>query len=244
VEITTAQAAALQAALGDSFDVVIGMRHWHPYIEEGVRRLSDAGVRQAVALALAPHYSAMSVGAYFEAVDAAQAKLGTAIAFRKVKSWHLEPAYIDAVAQRVKERCLDSPPEVVVFTAHSLPERILETGDPYADQLRQTSRAVASRAGLTRWLFSYQSAAVSGGKWLGPDILETLTRLAADGVKRVLVAPIGFISDHLEILYDLDVMAANHARALGLHLTRAESLNASPKLIQALAEVVTRPAID
>jgi ferrochelatase len=213
--------------------------------------MESAGIRQAVAMALAPHFSDLSVGAYFQAVDAAD----TRIAFRKVRSWHLQPAYLAALAERVRAASAGFDPEIVVFTAHSLPKRILESGDPYVDQLEATSRAVAERLGLVgaglvpaqgghdghphkRWMFSFQSAGATGDAWLGPDILQTIDLLAAEGLRRALVAPVGFISDHLEILYDLDVQARARAESRGLELRRTESLNASPKLIEALKEAV------
>lgn len=234
LEITRQQAAALQRALGAEYRVFIGMRHWRPYIREALAEMESAGISEAVALALAPHYSALSIGAYFEAIDAA----GTRIAFRKVPSWHLQPAYLDAVADRVRAASAALNPETVVFTAHSLPKRILDMGDPYVDQLRETSEALASRLGLRQWSFSFQSAGATGDAWLGPDILQTIEAEAAKGTCRLLVAPIGFISDHLEILYDLDLQARQRAAACGLDLRRTESLNASPELIQALKAAV------
>jgi ferrochelatase len=234
LEITQQQAQALQDALGHRYRVFVGMRHWHPYIRDVVAGMEAAGIREAVALALAPHYSELSAGAYFRAI----AETGTSIAFRKVRSWHLQPAYLDVIAERVRSAGAGFEPELVVFTAHSLPKRILETGDPYFEQLQATSRAVASRLALRSWMFSFQSAGATGDSWLGPDILETVEMQAAKGLRRLLVAPIGFISDHLEILYDLDVQAKRRAEELGVALRRTESLNASPKLVEALKAAV------
>lgn len=234
LDITQQQAASLEQALGPDYRVFVGMKHWRPYIGEAVSAMIAAGISEAVAMALAPHYSAMSVGAYFQAVDEAMAP----IAFRKVRSWHLQPAYLQAVADQVRAASTAWTPDVVVFTAHSLPQRILAMDDPYVDQLQATASAIARLLGLERWIFSFQSAGATGDAWLGPDILQTIDRLAAEGAGRVLVAPIGFISDHLEILYDLDVQARQHATAAGLDLRRTESLNASPLLIQALAAAV------
>jgi protoporphyrin/coproporphyrin ferrochelatase len=234
LEITRRQAAALEGALGLDHRVFTGMRHWHPYIHEAVGQMEAAGISEAVAVALAPHYSELSVGAYLRAIQ----DTGTPIAFRPVKSWHLQPAYLEAVADHVRQAAAGFNPEVVAFTAHSLPRRILEAGDPYVDQLEATSRALAERLQLDRWTFSFQSAGATSDAWLGPDILETIDRFASDGVRRLLVAPIGFISDHLEILYDLDVQASRRAAERGLELRRTQSLNDDPKLIQALKEAV------
>jgi protoporphyrin/coproporphyrin ferrochelatase len=234
LEITQQQAAGLEAALGPDFRAFVGMKHWHPYIRDAVAKMEVAGIRDAVAMALAPHYSALSVGAYMQAIQGSY----TAISFHQVRSWHLQPDYLDAVADHVRDASEAFKPEVVVFTAHSLPRRILETGDPYMDQLQATSEALASRLQLHRWEFSFQSAGATGDAWLGPDILETVDRLANEGLRRVLVAPVGFISDHLEILYDLDVQARQRAASRGVELRRTPSLNASPKLIEALKTAV------
>jgi len=161
-------------------------------------------------------------------------RAAASIQFRFVKSWQLQPAYLQAVASHVLDACKNFAPEAVVFTAHSLPRRILEQGDPYVDQLQATAHAVADRLDLSRCLFSFQSAGATPEPWLGPDILAIIDQLAAEGVRRMLVAPIGFISDHLEILYDLDVQARQRADERGIELRRTESLNTDPKLIQAL----------
>jgi len=234
LEITQQQASALQAALGGNWRVFVGMKHWHPYIGDAVRDMADAGIESAVGLALAPHYSELSVGAYIHTVEEA----GADLPFTFVRSWHLQPAYLEAVATHVRAASVGFEPEVVVFTAHSLPKRILETSDPYVDQLRDTARHVAEELRLARWEFSFQSAGATGDTWLGPDILQTIEGLADEGLRRVLVAPIGFISDHLEILYDLDVQARQHAAIRGVELRRIESLNAAPLLIQALKAAV------
>lgn len=234
LEITRRQAEGLQQALGEGYRVVVGMRHWRPYVREAIADLEAAGIHEAVALALAPHYSELSVGAYFQAI----AVTGTPIKFRQVPSWHLQPAYLEALSERVQNASEGFDPDLVVFTAHSLPKRILETGDPYVDQLHETSEAVAARVRPRRWTFSFQSAGATGDAWLGPDILETIDAEAAKGVRRLLVAPVGFVSDHLEILYDLDVQAKQHASAAGVELRRTQSLNASPGLIQALKGAV------
>lgn len=238
LDITRDQASTLEKALGPGYRVFVGMKHWHPYIGDTVANMEDAGIEDAVALALAPHYSAMSLGAYFHEID----ETGTRIRFKKVQSWRRQPSYLEAVAEHVRAASVGFDPDVVVFTAHSLPRRIMEMGDPYADQLSETGRALAKDLGLAKWQFSYQSAGATGDAWLGPDILETIDRLAEEGAHRVLVAPIGFISDHLEILYDLDVQARRRAEERGIELRRTQSLNTSPKLIEALKAAVLEAA--
>jgi protoporphyrin/coproporphyrin ferrochelatase len=229
-EISEAQRAALERELG--VPVFLGMKHWDPRIAAGVGRALAAGASRIVGLVLAPHYSAMSIGGYRERVEQA---LNGSVELRFIESWHDDPPFLDAVAGRV--RGTDAH---VVFTAHALPQRILAAGDPYRDQLLETSGLVAERAGIEHWSFAFQSASATGEPWLGPDILEELGRLHADGVRRVLVAPVGFVADHLEILWDIDVEARQRADALGLELDRIASLNDDPAFIRGLAELVRR----
>jgi ferrochelatase len=185
-----------------------------------------------IGLVLAPHYSRLSVGEYRERLEDALAGRAELVLF---ESWHDEPAFVEVLAERVRDA-----DAWVVFTAHSLPERILAEGDPYREQLLETSRLVAEQAGLERWSLAFQSASATGEPWLGPDVLDELERLADEGVDKVLVAPVGFVSDHLEILWDLDIEAREKADELGLELARIESLNNDPGLIRALAQVVGR----
>ena len=228
-DITEAQRAALERELG--VPVFVGMKHWRPRIAEAVDAALAGGATRIVGLVLAPHYSAMSIGEYRERLDAA---LEERAELELVESWHDRPAFLDVIADRVR-----GTDAWVVFTAHSLPARILDTGDPYKDQLLATSRLVAERAGLgDRWSFAFQSASATGEPWLGPDILDELDRLHGEGVRKVLVAPVGFVSDHLEILWDLDVEARERAAELRLELDRIESLNDDPAFIRALAEIV------
>lgn len=239
--ITQRQAAALDARLGAGYRTVIGMRHWTPWIREAVAELARDGIREAVAIVLAPHYSKLSIAKYMELVDAAAAEQGAAMRIRKVLHWHTAPAYLDALAQRVRD-AQDRFPATgrsphVLFTAHSLPERIRAEGDPYPAQLQETAHLLATRLGLEtgRWDVAYQSAGRTPEPWLGPDILERLNQLAAAGERRVLVCVIGFVADHLEVLYDLDVEARAAAGRLGIHLERIEMLNDDPALVDALA---------
>jgi protoporphyrin/coproporphyrin ferrochelatase len=227
-EITEAQRAALERELG--VPVFVGMKHWRPRIAEAVEAGLAAGADTIVGLVLAPHYSRLSIAGYRERLE--QALQGRAeLVF--VESWHDHVPFLDVLAERV--RGFDGH---VVFTAHSLPERILQDGDPYRDQLLETSRLVAERAELTGWSFAFQSSSATGEPWLGPDILEELDRLTANGVQRVLVCPVGFVSDHLEILWDLDIEARAKAAELGLELERIESLNDDPEFVRALAAIV------
>jgi ferrochelatase len=247
LEITEATRRALQEELASygNYRVFLGMKHWHPYIEEGVRRMHEAGIRRAVGLVLAPHYSRMSIAGYYDSIRKAQEKLGTSIEILPIESWHLHEPYLQAVAARVRSALQTFSPDdevTVIFTAHSLPEKILAEGDPYADQLRETSEALAHMLGLRHWTFSFQSAGRTPDPWLGPDIVDTVHRLADDGVENILVAPVGFVSDHLEILYDIDYEAQAAARERGITLRRTESLNASPDFVRGLAELVRERA--
>jgi ferrochelatase len=227
-KITEAQRAALESEL--RVPVLVGMKHGRPRIAEAVEAALAEGAETLVGLVLAPHYSRLSIAGYREQLE--QALQGRAeLVF--VESWHDHGAFLDVLAERV--RGFDGH---VVFTAHSLPERILQEGDLYRDQLLETSRLVAERAGLADWSFAFQSASTTGEPWLGPDILEELDTLAANGVQRVLVCPVGFVSDHLEILWDLDIEAREKAAGLGLELERIESLNNDPAFVRALAALV------
>jgi protoporphyrin/coproporphyrin ferrochelatase len=229
-DVTEAQRAALERELGAP--VFVGMKHWRPRIAEAVEAALAAGATRIVGLVLAPHYSRLSIGGYRERLEKALADRAGLVL---VESWHDEPAFIDALAERVR-----GTDAWVVFTAHSLPERIVDDGDPYRDQLLETARLVAERAGVERWSFAFQSASPTGEPWLGPDLLEELERLRAEGVDKVLTAPVGFVSDHLEILWDLDVEARERAVELGLEWARTESLNDEPVFVHALAELVRK----
>jgi ferrochelatase len=227
---TETQRAALEHDLG--LPVHVGMKHWRPRIAEAVDAALAGGAERIVGLVLAPHYSRLSIAGYRSRLEDA---LGDRAELVFVESWHDHEPFIDVLADRVRGTHAH-----VVFTAHSLPERILRDGDPYRDQLLETSGLVAERAGLDSWSFAFQSASATGEPWLGPDILEELDRLRAQGVGKVLVCPVGFVSDHLEILWDLDVEARGKARELGLELERVESLNADPAFVRALAGVVQK----
>jgi len=228
--ITEATRAALERVLG--LPVHTGMKHWTPRIADAAEAAIAGGADRIVGLVLAPYYSGLSIKGYRDQLD--QALAGRAeLAF--VDSWHVEPGFVQLLADRV--RGTDAH---VVFTAHSLPARILEMGDPYKDQLLATSEAVARAAGVTEWSFSFQSESPTGEPWLGPDILDHLDALHADGVEHVLVCPVGFVSDHLEIRWDLDVEAQEKAAGLGMRLERIEMPNDDPAFIRTLATIVKR----
>jgi ferrochelatase len=231
-EITEATRAALEAELG--LPVFTGMRHWEPRIAVAAERALAAGADTIVGLVLAPHYSRMSIERYREQlVDA----VGDRAELRFVERWGDEPGFVELLAGRVRGTGAH-----VVFTAHSLPARIVDEGDPYRDELLETARLVAEQAGLDRWSFSFQSESPTGEPWLGPDILDHLDELAAARVEAVLVAPVGFVADHLEIRWDIDVEAADRARELGIELDRIELPNADPAFVRVLAGLVRRAA--
>jgi ferrochelatase len=234
-DITRAQAAALQALLARP--VLVGMRNWRPYIKDALAEAERAGLREVVVVPMAPQYSSLSVAKYRQAAEAARPP---GVALRFVESWHAEPALLDAFAERLRAALDAGPADAVVFTAHSLPLRAIEQGDPYAEQVRETAQGVAARAGLPAYEQAWQSAGRTDEPWLAPSLEERLAALAGAGARRVLVAPIGFVCDHTEILYDVDRQAQDFARARGVELRRTESLNTSPTFIRALAAVVAR----
>lgn len=246
LEITRAQAHGLEQVLtarGVRATVAVGMRHWTPTIEDGVADLVGAGVDRVVAVVLAPHYSRMSVGAYAARARAAAEAAPVPLPLTVVPSWHLEPDHLAFLAGAVEAALGELPADAragahVLFTAHSLPERILADGDPYPGQLRETAAAVAERAGLTRWSIAWQSAGRTADPWIGPDVLDVLPGLAEHGATGVVVCAAGFVADHLEVLYDLDIEARGRAAELGLPFARAASPNDDPLLVSALADVV------
>jgi protoporphyrin/coproporphyrin ferrochelatase len=227
--VTEEARAALEQELG--LPVFTGMRHWSPRIPEAVEGALAAGNGPLVGLVLAPHWSTLSIARY-EAIfaDAVAGRAET----RFVREWGSEPGYVALLADRV--RGTDAH---VVFTAHSLPARILDEGDTYRDKLLETARLVGGSTGVA-WSFSFQSESPTGEPWLGPDLLDHLADLAGRGVEQVLVCPVGFVSDHLEIRWDIDVEAAERARALGLALARIEMPNADPAFVSVLAGIVER----
>ena len=251
-EITRRQAKALAARLGGTrFACYIGMRHRAPWIEDAVARMVDDGVTHAVSLVMAPHYSRLSVGAYQQRIAEGLDMVHGRIDFIHVASYHDVPKLVGALAARVRAG-LDLWSEEeragvhVVFSAHSLPARILASGDPYDAQCRETARCVAARAELPggRWSWSYQSAGRSPEPWLGPSLEAHLEALARHGVRHVLSVPVGFVADHVEVLCDIDIQARERAHSLGVRLERVTMLNDDPLFIEALAEIVEAHAAD
>ncbi len=247
IEITAAVARGLEEELARRhgparYRVAFGFRHAAPSIEDALLELQTRGAVRYIGLVQAPHYSAMSVGAYERAASAGPLPGHT------IGAWHVEPRLMHLLADRVREASASLPVPLedtaVAFTAHSLPERILSTGDPYPGQLAETAAAVARILGLTTYDVGWQSAGRTPEPWMGPDVLELLRSWAAAGRRAGLIAPVGFVSDHLEVLYDLDVEARALAESLGLAFARTRSLNADPEFIRVLADVIDRDERD
>lgn len=249
LEITRAQVEAIGALLPDGFRTYLGMRHWAPWIEETVGQMVEDGITHAVSLVLAPHFSKLSVAKYQQKIADGLAMFRGDIQFEHISSYHDAPGYIAALVNRVCDGLARWPEDErdrvhVVFSAHSLPERIMKMGDPYDSQLRETARLVAEGAGLPpeRWSWSYQSAGRSPEPWLGPQLEEHLPALARQGIRDVISLPVGFVSDHVEILYDIDIMAREVAQAHGMRLERPPALNTDPLFIGQLARLIRERA--
>lgn len=249
--LTEAQARGIEQVLNDEcaaqqglrFRVYVAMRHWHPYVREVMPRILADGVDLLVAAVMAPHYSRMSVGKYMKKVEEALAEQEAELPVVKVESWKVEPSFIEAVVGRVQSALQRFPAAEredvhILFTAHSLPVRILEWGDPYPEELRESVQAAVDQFQPKRWSFAFQSQGATADPWLGPDVESTLEQLAAEGVKNVLVMPIGFVCDHVEVLYDIDIEHRAQAEQLGIRLERTDSLNDDPLLCRAVANAV------
>ena len=252
LEITKEVARRLEARLNATgsarFKVYVGLRHWHPYIREIYQAIVKDGVRRLVGVCMAPQNSDLSVGAYVRKVSEAQTESGVAVRFSYVPNWHTRPALIRGIVANTREALQKFPADArervaLIFTAHSLPERILVAGDPYPEHVRQTVEAVLASLGPlpsgATWRFAYQSQGRSDEKWLGPTVEATLDELHGLGFRHVLMAPIGFVSDHLEVLYDIDIEFKKRASEKGMWLERMAMLNATPPLIETLLDVVT-----
>jgi len=233
---TRVQAEALAVRMG--IPVFFGMRNWHPFLREAMDQVLAGGVGRVAAVCLAPQYSEMSVGLYRRSAEAAARAAGVTAEFVWARGFHDEPQLIEAFAARLAALGVQDAP--VLFTAHSLPEKALAAGDPYDRESRALAAAVAARAGLAHWDFAYQSQGMSGDGWLGPTVESVLDRYALEGVSRVILQPVGFVCDHVEILYDVDIMFRGYAEKRGMRLVRPESLNGSAVLTGALAEVAGR----
>lgn len=238
----------LNAAGPPRFRVYVGLRHWHPYIRETYQEIVKDGVRRLVGVCMAPQNSQMSVGAYVKKVEEAQAESGAPIRFTYVPSWNTHPSLIQGIVANIREALGKFPADArdrvaIIFTAHSLPERALKDGDPYPDQVQATVEAALSALGplppAVAWRFAYQSQGRTSEKWLGPTVEETLDELHGSGCRHVLMAPIGFVSDHLEVLYDIDIEFKKRARDKGMQLERIAMLNATAPLVETVRDVVT-----
>jgi protoporphyrin/coproporphyrin ferrochelatase len=233
-DITLAQADALRSRLGPNVPVAVGMRNWRPFIKDALSELVAAEVDHIVGIPLAPQFSTLSVQKY---VDAANAALPVGARFTAIHSYARHPLLLEAFAERVREAQVRDD-EAVVFTAHSLPLRVIEGGDRYADEVAETARGVAARAGIAEFVIAYQSAGRTPEPWIGPDLNEVVCGGVADGRRRWLAVPIGFVCDHTEILFDIDVQAKTNGRTCGVALRRTESLNTSPTFIRLLEDLV------
>jgi len=239
---TWTQAHALESALNkdsQKFKAFVGMRHWHPFIKDTLAEMCGQGIERTVGLVMAPHYSRMSIEAYYKNVEKAEAP----IQISRIDDWHLLPEYLNALAKRVRGALERFPESVraevpVIFTAHSLPERILEWDDPYPKQLSETVEGVMKILGSHPHEFAFQSAAISTEPWLGPDASELINRFADEGKRNLLICPIGFVCEHVEILYDIDIVYQTLAKTLGVHLERIDMLNDEPEMISGLAGLV------
>jgi ferrochelatase len=241
--ITEGQRNKLQSKLneiGSNTKVYYGMKHSEPFIRDAVKSALDDGVDTLLGLALAPHYSKMSIGSYIQMVEEANVEFGNELSIRWVKSWNTNPKLIQSWCHRIE----DAQQEMcegyyMIFSAHSLPERIIADGDPYREQLLETSTLIAMQTRIERWTFAFQSAARTSERWLGPDLISTLQKLYEKGERNFLVAPIGFVSDHLEVLYDIDIVCKEWARGVGARLLRVRSLNDSDDFADCLFSIVS-----
>jgi ferrochelatase len=234
--ITTEQAALVEKELG--LRTYVGMRNWMPFTSTAIAQMQADGVEHAVAICLAPHNSRTSVGLYRRAISDAP------FAVDFVESWHDHPLLIEAFAEKLQSglemASNDSGTDVpVIFTAHSVPQRTVDEGDPYECQAVHTAQLVAAKVGLgaERWRFAFQSQGMSGGAWLGPTVESTITELQTQGHHGIFIQPVGFVCDHVEVLYDIDIAFRDFAEARGIRLWRAESLNDSPTLARAVADI-------
>lgn len=242
LKITQEQAASLERhlrAMSSHTRVYAAMKHSPPFIREVMREIKTDGIDQLLCIALAPHYSGMSIGGYARAVDDSLAENGNFARVDFVKSWHANPRLISAWVDLIMdaERRIGKTYRLV-FTAHSLPERTLSMGDPYKEQLLESASLIATKLGAGDWSYAFQSASNTGERWLGPDIIQHLESLRNLGEKTFLIAPIGFVADHLEILYDIDVECMEWARENQVRVTRCDSFNASMPFIECLSSIV------
>jgi ferrochelatase len=246
-ENTNNQVKGLQDQLNQDypeyeFSCYQGLKHAYPFIEDGVKSMIEDGITEAVGIVLAPHYSTMSVGSYIKRAQAVANQHDITMNF--VTNYHLHPLLIQTLSARLQDALAKFPNTNkedirVIFSAHSLPVTILEMNDPYPEQLLETSRAISAVTNVDKWQFAWQSAGRTATPWLGPDILDVLRTLSLEEqMNNVIISPIGFVSDHLEVLYDIDIEAQKLAQELGMHLERTSSLNVDPLYMRVLAESV------
>ncbi len=242
-QVTAKLQVQLDTAAPGSYRVYFGMKYWTPFIPDVVKQMHADGIRTIIGLALAPHYSKISIGGYKKQVERAQEDLASEISLRMVESFQAQPKFRQMIAERITEGLEQFPADVrdevaVLFSAHSLPERVLAWGDPYPQELNTSAEGIAAMLELHDWRFTYQSQGETGDPWLGPDVLDTLEVMAAEGKKYILQVPFGFVSDHLEILYDIDIECKHKAQSLGMQLERIRLPNADTEFIDLLATIV------
>lgn len=253
LELTIAQARGIEQALNDDaaaeagvrYRTYVGMRHWHPYIGDVFGEMMADGVDEIVGVVMAPHYSRMSIGAYIGKLEKAVSQSGTDVPVQLVESWKDEPSFIAAIADRVTQALKKFPEDIrsdvpILFTAHSLPARILESNDPYPQELQTSVRLVVEKLQPKDHRWAFQSQGASAEPWLGPTVEDTLQQLADEGHRNVLLVPIGFVCDHVEVLFDVDIEHRHQAEELGIRLERIEMLNDDPGLVAAVASAVRR----
>jgi len=242
LKITTRQAEALAKTLG--LPVYVGMRNWKPYIEDAVRKLTEDGADRVLALCLAPQNSRTSIGLYRSYLSKAVDKMAPGLQVEFVESWHDHPGLIAAFREKVSSALARAEGEAggpvpLVFTAHSVPVKTLAEGDPYESQVKETAHLVAQAMGLTDYRVAFQSQGMTAGPWVGPTVESLMDEFAGQGRRHVVLAPIGFVSDHVEILYDIDIVFREHGQRKGISVMRSESLNDSPLFIRGLAAIVS-----
>jgi ferrochelatase len=242
LRLTTLQAEALAKLIARP--VQVGMRNWKPFVSEAVDQLRKEGVERAVAICLAPQNSRASIGLYHKCLADAIEEVRPGLVVDFVESWHDHSGLIEAFRERVATALQRAEQETggpvpVIFTAHSVPERAIAEGDPYEQQVRETAALVARAVGLAGYRVAFQSQGMTAERWIGPTVESQIDELAQAGVKDVLLAPVGFVSDHVEILYDIDILFRDYGKACGVTVRRSESLNASPRFAAALASLVT-----
>jgi ferrochelatase len=244
-EITFKQAKALENSLdakGYPYKSYVGMRYGHPLIEETLKEIAEDGIHEVIALPMAPFRSRASTGAYIEEVDQAKKNLGERIDISFVEGWHRHPLFLGAIQEKIEEGLIQFTPEErkkvhLIFSAHSLPKSLVEN-EPYVQDMEESVRAVLKKIEPLPWHIAFQSRGMGPEEWLGPDAESVLEELSKEKIHEILIVPIGFVSDHIEILYDIDILYQNRARSLGMQLKRAPSLNSSKRFIEALAAIV------